>query len=1214
MGELKFQKLTPTQEADLSGYEEAFHYIFAEDDIKNIAISGAYSSGKSSVIESYKKKYPKKKFIHLSLAHFQALDDKAIEEFDSNYNTKKTAEEDSENIIEGKILNQLIQQIPAEKIPQTNFHIKRSMDWKKPTLMSVMLCIFIALFLHCTRFDEWRLTIDALNDGQMKNFLSLTTYSGVRITSLMLMLIIIGFVVFNVIKVQHSKNILRKISVQGNEIEIFADNNDSYFDKYLNEVLYLFENANVDGIVFEDIDRFDNHTIFERLREINTLTNIRLKNKKGRHVKRPLRFFYLLRDDIFENKDRTKFFDYILPVVPVLDSSNSYNKIKEYLESAGVYEQFDDHFLRGISLYIDDLRIVKNIFNEFMIYNRKLNSIELDVNKLFAIVVYKNIFPKDFADLQLNQGFVHTLFESKGRLTSERVKSINEEISLIEERISYYEREHLESQSELDLIRTNKQNEASRYFQGHSKWRENQEWIQDVYTKRKQALDDRKEGNILELRKQIEQKKEEISEVENLQLAELLNRKNIDEVFRVNHVNEIDQTDHFYAIKVNPYFALLKYLVSRGYIDESYTDYMTFFYPNSLSLNDKVFLRSVADRTEKPAGYLLDNPGLVTENLNKYDFAQRETLNYTLTEYILSADKEDLIQSMINQLKIDERFDYISGYMHSGKAAIPFVAAINRYWSSMLYQSIASHALSDDLLKVFTYYTLEHDAFDTLEKVNIEGCLKAYISSNSRFLIVGDVDTAKVGEAFKELRVSFTKIDPNDVNEQLFDYVYQNNLYDINESNILLMLTHKCKVQDAKRLLPKLFTFVFTHHEYSLSEYILEDRDHSLSVYLDMYDGDIKDNSETITEIMNSKDINRIQKQVYVERLGTFVEIIEKIENPDDQKMVMAHKKVDYSSGNVMAFFKKFGLTDDLISFINSNPMKLNYLSDGEEESLDKFLEACLSAENLNNDKYKQIMDNICGCIRNFHVEGISDEKFSILISLCKIEMNLVNLQFIRNTYPTQVLEYIRNDVERYMSIVTVSDFSIEETKKIIEWPEVDNQKKIELLKQTDEPVSVEDKPFSDELLIYVIENNLYEADMPWLLQNYVRFSDGVKEAVLQIASKKVERIVAIYSDDVDGVLLDLLFISEKIGFKEKVQLLEKTARKMSREKLCNVLRHLNADKIANNLSGGKKRVKVTEESTQIIQALLNAGVISNPVHASEGQTYKTIRYHKDSE
>ena len=72
MGELKFQKLTPTQEADLSGYEDAFHYIFAEDDIRNIAISGAYSSGKSSVIESYKKKHPPPNdgfflFLHLNL-------------------------------------------------------------------------------------------------------------------------------------------------------------------------------------------------------------------------------------------------------------------------------------------------------------------------------------------------------------------------------------------------------------------------------------------------------------------------------------------------------------------------------------------------------------------------------------------------------------------------------------------------------------------------------------------------------------------------------------------------------------------------------------------------------------------------------------------------------------------------------------------------------------------------------------------------------------------------------------------------------------------------------------------------------------------------------------------------------------------------------------------------------------------------------------------
>ena len=41
-----FQKLTPTDKVDLLVYEDAFKYIFENDDIKNVAISGPYSAGK----------------------------------------------------------------------------------------------------------------------------------------------------------------------------------------------------------------------------------------------------------------------------------------------------------------------------------------------------------------------------------------------------------------------------------------------------------------------------------------------------------------------------------------------------------------------------------------------------------------------------------------------------------------------------------------------------------------------------------------------------------------------------------------------------------------------------------------------------------------------------------------------------------------------------------------------------------------------------------------------------------------------------------------------------------------------------------------------------------------------------------------------------------------------------------------------------------------
>jgi DNA replication protein DnaC len=52
-----FERLTPTDSLDLNVYEEAINYVFDNPDVRNVAISGAYSAGKSSVLASYKKKH-----------------------------------------------------------------------------------------------------------------------------------------------------------------------------------------------------------------------------------------------------------------------------------------------------------------------------------------------------------------------------------------------------------------------------------------------------------------------------------------------------------------------------------------------------------------------------------------------------------------------------------------------------------------------------------------------------------------------------------------------------------------------------------------------------------------------------------------------------------------------------------------------------------------------------------------------------------------------------------------------------------------------------------------------------------------------------------------------------------------------------------------------------------------------------------------------------
>ncbi len=254
-----FEKLTPVNDIDISVYEEAIDYIFDNADITNVAISGSYSAGKSSVIDTYKEKHEEHKFMHISLVHFESPNE-------DNGEIK-------ESVLEGKILNQLIHQIPAEKIPQTNFRVKKDTGKSRIFLMSLVLCLLIGSVAFLLLSNNISSFVRELPENVVKNVLTVVTGEYATIVVVLILVVSSVICIYNVVKIQHNKNIFHKVSVQGNTIEIFEKQDESYFDKYLNEVLYLFEQVDADVIVFEDMDRFNANSIFERLREVNHLTN-----------------------------------------------------------------------------------------------------------------------------------------------------------------------------------------------------------------------------------------------------------------------------------------------------------------------------------------------------------------------------------------------------------------------------------------------------------------------------------------------------------------------------------------------------------------------------------------------------------------------------------------------------------------------------------------------------------------------------------------------------------------------------------------------------------------------------------------------------------------------------------------------------------------------------------------------------------------------------
>ena len=94
--------------------------------------------------------------------------------------------------------------------------------------------------------------------------------------------------------------------------------------------------------------------------------------------------------------------------------------------------------------------ILKNIYNEFVVYIHRLNTTDLDWNKMMAMIVYKNLFPRDFNELQLGKGFVFELFGQKPFLIDKILSSEVRKKQELIDRMKWAKEEVLVSQKELD--------------------------------------------------------------------------------------------------------------------------------------------------------------------------------------------------------------------------------------------------------------------------------------------------------------------------------------------------------------------------------------------------------------------------------------------------------------------------------------------------------------------------------------------------------------------------------------------------------------------------------------------------------------------------------------------------------------------------------------------------------------------------------------------
>lgn len=395
----------PTSSANLNKKQvELFKLALSKNNPSaNIAIMGPIGAGKSSFIRTFDNsdynsidEQPinfikllwghlhriifhapiKNNFVYISLADFDFLG--------KNHSEEATCKQ-----VEVQLYEQLIiavkesqRSFPYQWDDSSNYSRKRvGFRYIQRILLFLLILSFFTLFIFTNPLSSQLISL-SIAQNFTENIISTIIF--LTISSLIL-LIFNGFP-FDVQSITY-KMISLKCSSQNKESALFTE--------YAPQLIRILSKPKDTIYVFEDLDRLKDKSILIHLKNLNRLVNM--------YCKTPVKFIYCLAEDLLTSESRDKFFDIIIPIIPTISASNSYDQLLNQLNLVkSDQNELSNGYLIGISLFLSQMRQVKNICNNYQIYKSVLNTPTDNRDRcesLFSIVTLKCLYPHFYTSL-----------------------------------------------------------------------------------------------------------------------------------------------------------------------------------------------------------------------------------------------------------------------------------------------------------------------------------------------------------------------------------------------------------------------------------------------------------------------------------------------------------------------------------------------------------------------------------------------------------------------------------------------------------------------------------------------------------------------------------------------------------------------------------------------------------------------------------------------
>lgn len=1061
----EYTDLAPIDEIENGDeYLNALDWALNNDRVRNIALAGPYGAGKSSIIETYLKKHPriKEKSLRISMATF------VENTLDKNGNPKKINIYQDE--IELGILKQLFYKVDYKKIPQSRYRKLHKIEWQRiwGWLIGLSTIIFLMEYIF---FPE------AINSAIDK---IVTAGSSVKLTSiaslLLFAILVLGLLV--IVAIMY-RSILSHFKVKEIKLPVDAtvksedESNESVFNKNMDEIVYFFEETKYRVIFFEDLDRLEDSSIFVHLRELNTMLN------NYDLIKEPIIFVYAVKDDIFSDTDRTKFFDFIIPVIPIINSTNSGDILLKKLDDSNkmnIKHDISQSFVLDVSPYISDMRILQNIYNEFVVYKKTLRTaqeLKLLDEPMMALIIFKNLYPRDFADIQMERGIIKQAFIDKHRCLRIKKSAIQNEIDKLTEVLDGIQYEAIKNIKELKsafLCEVTGWKGILSYFDSPSciyareimqddfnlsimnswikctgyyyMWSDNGRTyfscsrfseIYESYIEREKRIKLIEASSIAEEQEKVEQLKMQIHDISGFSIKMLIEQFGVEEVLSEE-------------VRENKF---LVFLLRRGYIDETYANYINYFKGNSITKVDMNFILSVKNTEPQPFNYSLTKTSMVAKRLQVYEFEQKAIYNFDLLECMLSSDDHiKKLSVFIKQLadEDEQSWKFIDEFIDLTEYQSYFINLLASAWTNMWGYVSKNVVLTYERKIKYLSLLISNADIEAIVAMNANNEISGFMEMNEDILQqLRSVDSSKVISVIETLNVMFSKVSIKNVSEDVLDYIFDNNCYELNQLMIQNIVEYKNK-DLVPNLKTKNYTTIIKLGYKNLIEYVRENLYQYIETLI-LAEEHVFDEEAQIIDLLERSIDNKELCIKIIEHEEFCLEDItcccskHITENNIGVKHIwdtlLENNKILPNWENVCSYWSIFKLSQELLDYIETHTEDL-------VSNDSKCVGDDLIREFINTDVDDEVLKKILPHIRmnNFDIglSSIVQSKVAIMISCKYFEFTVACYNEIKNLYPDLCAEFILQNIDEYIEVID----NIQVNSNILEYLLLSNRLEIE--------------------------------------------------------------------------------------------------------------------------------------------------------------------------